>query len=339
MPSSLPALVVVALCQFAGQPVREWSGGDDSWVVLQSRPLAGKYEDISFIDARHGWAISSVGEILHTTDGGSTWALQSTNMGRLRSVEFLDQSLGFAGTVTGTLYRTTDGGIHWEDVTKLLPHGPQGFCGMARSGKTIHAVGRYAGGAADYFSSVDNGRSWSYQDLRPLAQGLVEIVSLSSSQALIGGMARSVVPGSGPATILKSVDGGRTWRTVFVHDGGRGFVWKLFPVSSRIIYAALQSQDGIYRVAKSLDAGETWEVQTVASGRPEGPGVQSVGFAGERIGWVGGLFPGMYGTTDGGRTWTWYDSLDRNINRFEKVGGYLLTASSRGFLRFRAETK
>jgi photosystem II stability/assembly factor-like uncharacterized protein len=313
------------------------AGQAGAWSVVLNRPSGGKYNDFAFPDPKHGWLVSATGDILHSSDGGVTWALQASQKGSLRSVDFLDERRGFAGTLSGVLYATTDGGANWTDITKSLPRPGRGFCGMTHVGEHVHMVGRYFGSVTDYFFSPDGGRTWRASDLRDLAQGLVDVSFLNESVGLIGGMSSTGPVNGGPAVILKTTDGGRQWRTVFTHDGGRGFVWKIFPVTAKLIYAALQSQDGIYRVAKSTDAGDTWSVQTVATGRPQGPAVQGIGFLDERTGWVGGFFEGMYGTTDGGLTWTPVPTPSgRMINRFEKVGGALFTAGSRGILRYDA---
>lgn len=149
-------------------------------------------------------------------------------------------------------------------------------------------------------------------------------------------MAPSDIANNGSATILRTIDGGRSWRVVYVHDGGRGFAWKLWPVAGGVVFAALQSQDGVYRVAKSVNGGETWETLVVAVGRPYGFGVQGIGFLNARIGWVGGFFRGLYGTTDGGKKWFPEALPDSVINRFELVGASLITAGSRGVLRYGA---
>jgi photosystem II stability/assembly factor-like uncharacterized protein len=301
---------------------------------VYNHPLPGKYEDFAFPTPTSGWLVSAVGEILHTSDGGATWTVQAKDKGRLRSVHFLDETRGFAGTITGTFWGTTDGGVTWTDITGMLPRKAQGFCGITNVGEVVHVVGKYTGRAADYFVSRDGGKTWTARDLLDLAQGLVDVMFLSESVGLIGGMAKSATINNGPAIILRTIDGGRNWRPVFTHDGGRGFAWKFFPISSTLVYAALQSQDGIYRTAKSRDAGETWEVQTVATGRRLGPGVQGIGFIDENTGWVGGFFQGLWGTTDGGRTWGEVPIPDATVNRFEKAGSTLFTAGSRGILRY-----
>jgi photosystem II stability/assembly factor-like uncharacterized protein len=308
-----------------------------TWQLVHDRPSAAKYADFAFPDAQHGWLVSGNGDILHTRDGGATWALQASQKGFLRSVDFLDGRRGFAGTLTGTLWATSDGGANWTDITGSLPQPGRGFCGMTHIGEQVHLVGRYPG-PSDYFFSPDGGRTWRYSDLRELAQGLVDVSFLNESVGFIGGMSHTGPPANGPAVILKTTDGGKQWRTVFTHDGGRGFAWKIFPVTPTLIYVALQSQDGIYRVAKSTDAGDTWTVHTVVTGRPLGPAIQGIGFLDERTGWVGGFFEGMYTTTDGALTWTPVPMSDRGVNRYEKVGSMLFTAGSRGVLRYDAAT-
>ncbi|MBC8088229.1 MAG: hypothetical protein H7Z40_13255, partial [Phycisphaerae bacterium] len=118
------------------------------------------------------------------------------------------------------------------------------------------------------------------------------------------------------------------------HAGGRGYAWKIFPVTPKLIYAGLQSQDGIYRVAKSTDGGDHWDTLTVATGKPPGPGIQGIGFLDANTGWVGGFFTGMFTTADGGKSWREVALTDRMFNRFEKVGNTIITAGSRGVMRY-----
>jgi photosystem II stability/assembly factor-like uncharacterized protein len=311
----------------------------DAWTLIFSRSATGKYEDFAFPDEKNGWLVTARGDILHTGDGGTTWTAQASGLQGLRSIDFVDGKRGFAGTLTGKLYATTDAGATWTEITSTLPATAKGFCGMTHVGKKVHIVGRYYGSATDYFHSPDAGKTWRHTNLSDLAQGLVDVSFISEDVGFIGGMAKSATVGQGPAVILKTTDGGKTWRSVFQHDGGRGFAWKIFPMSKKLVYASLQSQDGIYRIAKSTDGGDSWTTHTVATGRPMGPGVQGIGFLDEKVGFVGGFFMGMWGTTDGGATWTEVAVPDGVINRFERVGKTLYTAGSRGVIRFDGANK
>ena len=309
---------------------------DPRWQLTFPHPLGGKYEDFAVGGSNDAWLINANGEVIHSADAGKTWAVQATGLGRLRSLDFIDAKRGFAGTLTGVLHQTVDGGATWQDITPTLPRPPQGFCGITHIGDIVHTVGRYYGEVTDHYVSRDGGKTWRFQDLSALAQALVEVVFLDDKVGFIGGMAKGTVNGS-PAIILQTRDGGETWRPVFQHDGGRGFAWKIFPVTKKLIYTALQSQDGIYRVAKSVDSGDTWEVLTVATGQPMGPAVQGIGFLDENHGFIGGFFEGLWETTDGGKTWAMLTlgSRDRTVNRFEIVGKTLTTAARSGVWAFK----
>lgn len=338
MLTPLRPVALTALCAAIGaRPQSPQASGE--WTLVFAKPAVGKYEDISFPDAKHGWIASASGSILMTSDGGVTWSVQTVGLQRLRSLHFLDAKHGFAGSLAGILYETTDGGVTWNDITSRLPRTAKGFCGITHVGKRVYVVGRYNLGAADYFYSPDGGKTWEGQDLLSVADGLVNVMFLNDKVGFIGGMGKSKTPGqmgSGPAIILKTTDGGKSWHTVFEHDGGRGYAWKLFPIDKKLIYAGLQSQDGVYRIAKTTDGGDHWDTLTVATGRPAGPAIQGIGFIDANTGWVGGFFVGMYATTDGGKTWTFVQQPDGIINRFEKVGNSLFTAGSRGVLRYDA---
>jgi photosystem II stability/assembly factor-like uncharacterized protein len=305
-----------------------------SWTLIYPRPATGKYEDFAWVNDHEGWLITARGDILHTTDAGVTWTSQAGGYLGLRSIDFWDAKHGFAGTLNGRLYATTDGGLTWNDIATTLPHLAKGFCGMTHVGKEIHIVGRYNGNAADYYHSPDGGKTWEYFDLHEFAQGLVDVSFLNKDVGFIGGMSKSSQVGAGPAIILKTTDGGKHWRAVFEHAGGRGFVWKIFPVSRKLIYASLQSQDGTYRIARTTDQGEHWDTLTVATGRPQGPGLQGIGFLDENIGFVGGFHQTLHATTDGGKTWTQVPVDVGLVNRFERVGKTLITAGGKGVYRF-----
>jgi len=79
-----------------------------------------------FVDANNGWMIGSSGEnvgenginnILHSTDGGTTWQLQASNIGEANAIHFSDTSNGWVVGKAGLVMHTTDGGTHWNTVT------------------------------------------------------------------------------------------------------------------------------------------------------------------------------------------------------------------------------
>jgi photosystem II stability/assembly factor-like uncharacterized protein len=98
-------------------------------IALVARPDAC-LRDVTFIDAKRGWAVGDCGAIWHTADGGTHWEQQSSGVDcRLESVCFVDAengwaaggcTVGFEHLSTGILLHTTDGGQHWMRLEKIL---------------------------------------------------------------------------------------------------------------------------------------------------------------------------------------------------------------------------
>lgn len=87
---------------------------------------------VEFVGSDHGWVVGDHGLILHTSDGGQTWAEQSSGVQeRLVDVCFLTNDIGwivghhtrpFTQTGAGFVLATQDGGRHWHRLAaKRLP--------------------------------------------------------------------------------------------------------------------------------------------------------------------------------------------------------------------------
>jgi photosystem II stability/assembly factor-like uncharacterized protein len=81
---------------------------------LPSSSGTSSLSDLYFVDPNEGWICSSIlGEIYHTTDGGSTYTTQTTQY-YTNAIYMLNSSEGYAGGLNGRVYRTTDGGGTWN---------------------------------------------------------------------------------------------------------------------------------------------------------------------------------------------------------------------------------
>lgn len=79
-------------------------------------PTRAMLTGVSFPDEQHGWAVGHDGVILHTADGGRSWARQDNGKDLetiFLDVLFLDARHGFAVGAYGKFLETTDGGKTW----------------------------------------------------------------------------------------------------------------------------------------------------------------------------------------------------------------------------------
>ncbi|HZG51232.1 MAG TPA: YCF48-related protein [Pyrinomonadaceae bacterium] len=112
-----------------------------------------RFNAVSFVEARRGWAVGERGLVLASPNGGRSWLRQESNVEvDLSDVKFIDANEGWAVGVQGTIIHTTDGGANW----RLEPSGtrhPLERLSVAASGRAW-AVGfggtiiNYAGRAA-----------------------------------------------------------------------------------------------------------------------------------------------------------------------------------------------
>jgi photosystem II stability/assembly factor-like uncharacterized protein len=117
---------------YAGKILKSTDGGQ-TW-TLQHVHWDYNLTDVSFADVNNGWAVG--GEELHTTNGGQTWTRQQTGVFASVSVSAASPSVALIGGYQ-EIGRTTDGGSSWTVetpaqvdwyVVSALP-GAQGWAG------------------------------------------------------------------------------------------------------------------------------------------------------------------------------------------------------------------
>ncbi len=89
-----------------------------SWKQVTS-PVDVALTSVRFADDRNGWAVGHDAVILHTTDGGASWKLQSREpelYSPLFSIEVINTSQARAVGAFGIIKQTQDAGATWTDV-------------------------------------------------------------------------------------------------------------------------------------------------------------------------------------------------------------------------------
>jgi photosystem II stability/assembly factor-like uncharacterized protein/pimeloyl-ACP methyl ester carboxylesterase len=298
---------------------------EKGWKKLNTSRYPGKQDDITFINENEGWYVNGYGSIYHTKNSGETWEKQLEKKGTFfRCITFVDSLRGFAGTVgtdyfpnvtdTIPLYGTTDGGKTWNPVSYSGPY-VKGLCAMdivreqyINHGKIdykihIYGVGR-VGSPANMMVSHDGGLTWKST---PIKKGkMLFDINMFDPKNGIACSASSDDVSKSNALLLKTKNGGKTWKKVYQSNRPFETTWKVSFPTEKVGYVTIQSYNPDPNVkqqciAKTTDGGKKWnEINLVedAGAREFG-----IGFIDENHGFVGTMNSG-YETKDGGLTWT-----------------------------------
>ena len=293
-----------------------------AWVTSPTEAYKGKRDDIHFADARTGFYGTGAGDLFRSDDGGATWVKAWSKPGTfIRALGFVDADNGFLGNVGDyypgvtdkvPLYRTRDGGRTWTpvDIGGVIV---EGICaidvlrtraihqGELRDQAVIHAAGR-VGGPAKLLRSTDGGESWTFIDLSSQAGMILDVKFVDANTGFVFAGTSGDAKES-EALILKTTDGGKSWRPVYRSGRKLENSWKGHFVDARTGFATVQTYDPAREqqvVVKTTDGGETWrELPLVVNAKARQFGI---GFASERVGWVG-TAAGGFETRDGGASW------------------------------------
>ena len=299
---------------------------EKGWKKLNTSRYPGKQDDITFINENEGWYVNGYGSIYHTKNSGETWEKQLEKKGTFfRCIAFVDSLRGFAGTVgtdyfpnvtdTIPLYGTTDGGKTWNPVSYSGPY-VKGLCAMdivreqyINHGKIdykihIYGVGR-VGSPANMMVSHDGGLTWTSNSMNKDCKMLFDIKMFDKNNGIVCAASDEDMEKSN-ALILKTSDGGKTWKKVYQSNRPFEGTWKASFPTKDVGYVTIQSYNPDpnvkqQRIAKTTDGGKTWnEINLVedAGAREFG-----IGFIDENHGFVGTMNSG-YETKDGGLSWT-----------------------------------
>ena len=217
-----------------------------AWSPLTSGTTNNLFS-VHFVNASEGWAVGFANTILHTTDGGGTWAPQTNQSGVTVSsylgVRFLDSNIGWAGGASEVV-RTTDGGASWtgQGATQdgrfrnnlFAVSSTAAWIPARNSTSTLRWFSRFTVGVGEenfnvigssseyfdiYFTDVDNGWSVGTGPIVHITNGSSASPSFSFQTScpcptLNGIHMLDTITGwavGNGGLILKTTDGGSTW--------------------------------------------------------------------------------------------------------------------------------
>jgi hypothetical protein len=111
------------------------------------------------VDGLSGWAVGDFEVILHTTNGGVSWHLQtaSTASPGFNAVAFTNAQSGWVVGYGGTILHTADGGASWLPQASRTS---QDLFGVA----VADAQSAWAGRGGTIVHTTDGGESWQVQE-------------------------------------------------------------------------------------------------------------------------------------------------------------------------------
>lgn len=298
------------------------AGAEQRWSAVPTAPytLNNKQDALAFPTPTVGFYGNGTGRVYRSDDAGRHWRPVWRHAGTyVRSLEFADASTGWLGNVgpgyfpdvadRQPLYVTHDGGSSWAPVQPVSGPAVTGICAIdilrgPDGGVLAVRAGGRVGGPAGMLESRDGGRTFAARDMSAVTGMILDIRFLDASTGFLAGATASD-EAVAHARILKTTDGGATWRAVYESPRAGDNSWKLAFPSATVGYATVMSyaapeNEARGTVVKTTDGGEHWTPLHVTSDHGWVP--YGIAFLNETRGWVGGS-TGGFETTDGGASW------------------------------------
>ena len=203
------------------------------WRTLPTEAYRGKRDDISFADPTNRWYGTGKGALFATHDGGASWTRVASKPGTfIRALGFVDARTGFIGNV-GTDY--------YPGVTDTTPlyrtdDGGTTWTPVDFGGKTVAGI-----------CAIDVLR------VQRIYQGRLEPRMVVTAAGRVGG----------PAGMIRSTDGGATWRVIDMTPWTSMILDVHFVDEQTGFVAASSARDVATTNAQILmtrDGGKSWTV-------------------------------------------------------------------------------
>jgi photosystem II stability/assembly factor-like uncharacterized protein len=185
-------------------------------------------------------------------------------------IQFVNRMTGFYGTGKGTLYRTTDGGQIWS---RIWNHPGTFIRAVGFIDARRGFIGNLGPGIADVtdpsalYRTIDGGESWEPVDLGPAALPGVCVIDIVHARAIHEGDVRDRIVihaagrANGPAKLVRSEDGGATWRLIDLSDRA-GMILDVKFMDPDIGYVFAATSSDLARsnalILRTGDGGRSW---------------------------------------------------------------------------------
>ncbi len=191
---------------------RDMEGQDPDMALAMQDPI---FYDIRFVDEQNGWIAGEFGRLLRTTDGAKTWTehqdtLMTPESGIVDPMDLptffgahlISTNEALAAGLDGKVARTVDGGKTWrfEPMKLDFPIVDPLYQPLVTADGNAWAVGA----AGEVVHRAPGAAEWTRADLGMQIYTWLRAIDFADAQNgwLVGGY----------GTILRTGDGGKTWR-------------------------------------------------------------------------------------------------------------------------------
>ena len=293
-----------------------------SW-TLQTNPLGSNLTallgKVQFVSQTEGWISVSSGGLLHTTNAGVNWTVQTPFPNEsVWSLSDPDINMCFVNPTTGWLiksfgtsdndlhgvvvYKTTNGGSQWQRI--VLSQNTPNDLGLqiqfVDENNGWASIYNYANGIFTFLKSTDGGNNWSQIPTpTPNFCGVIfNFVDANNGWAISAGICMFT-----PSTIFRTTDGGANWTEQFSDASvGELSIIRFTDINNGWALGLVN------KILKTSNGGATWEKIT-NTGLNNDYNPKCVFFLDANNGWIGSRQENssdnaiILHTTNGGSSW------------------------------------
>lgn len=266
------------------------------WVQKGKFPDGYGVKDFHFLDSISGFAISSLGEIWRTQDGGRNWQLSHRQgFADLTDIDFLDSQNGIVVGDSGTVVKTTNGGTTWTKLNFLNKK-------YLRSAKFVSNNILVIGGDSGYiYRSINAGLSF-IKFKAPTTTTFVKIYYFPNNIGYFLG---------GNQILYKTLDGLST-----IIDSELGFTTNLFMFSSDVGYKFT----GGSGMLATTNGFTTYTYRSISTfNQSSSDPINDVSFITPDTGFVCDNGGKNFRTYNGGQTWFYIPVLQGNPSFYKST--------------------
>lgn len=256
------------------------------WYTQHSGTTAALY-DMEFINRNTGWICGTGGTIIKTTNGGTNWIQQITNVPSkpLFGIHPVNENVVYAVGWFSTILKTTNGGDNWVAIENGGPPVYGNYFSVFFYNELTGWIGENnTMGQGDVKKTTDGGKTFNSYYTFGWPYDLYFKDSLNG------------IGVSGAANIHKTTNGGLNWNSFQI--AGSGDFNRISFINNNTGFVVGEYSHKVY---KTIDFGSNWNEIAVVEDVMEA--LYSIRFSSDSTGWIGGNYSRLYKTTNQGINW------------------------------------